>query len=112
LKVAMLVRGRGRMRSSRDGVLLAGRPNVPAHRVKDVDAAHTVVAGDDVGRRIALRVSDVQPLARRVREHVEHVALRAPRVALGAERLVRIPVRLPFRLDDGRIVTVGHDASI
>jgi hypothetical protein len=33
-------------------------------------------------------------------------------VALGAERLVRVPVSLPLRLDGGGIVTIGHDARI
>jgi hypothetical protein len=101
------------VRSGHDRVLLGGQPErVPTHRVKDVDAAHAEVPRNDVGRRVPLGMPHVQALARRIREHIEHVALGSPRVALGAERLVLVPIRLPFRLDGSRVVTIGHDATI
>ena len=68
-------------------VLLGGQTErVPAHRVEHVEAAHALVAREHVGRDVALRVTDVQPLAGRVREHVEHVVLRPRGIDLGAER--------------------------
>src|SRR5207249_4143222 len=53
-----------------------------------------------------LGVADVEPGARRVREHVEHVVLRLRAAVRGAERLVLVPPRLPARLDLGGMV--GH----
>ena len=52
---------------------------VPAHRVEDVLAAHALVAGDDVGVRVAEHVPDVQRPARRGRRGVDRVGLRARR---------------------------------
>ena len=63
-------------------------------------------ARHDVGRGVALGVTDVQTDARRVREHVEDVALGPAGPARGAERLVLVPVALPARLD--LEVVVGH----
>ena len=49
------------MLSGLDRVLLGGQAKcVPAHRMKDVEAAHAFVARDDVGRGVAFGMSDVQ----------------------------------------------------
>ena len=91
-----------RMRAGLDRVLLGGQAErVPAHRVQHVEAAHALVARDDVGRGVALGVADVQPVARRVREHVEHVVLRAAtcRPSRACERSVALPVGLPLGFD-------------
>ena len=83
--------------------VLLGRQaeRVPAHRVQHVEAAHALVARHDVRGRVAFGMADVQPLARRVREHVEHVVLRLRGVeAVGsAKRGLALPVGLPFRFD-------------
>ena len=57
-------------------VLLGGEPEgVVAHGVQHVAPVHPHEAGEDVGADVAERVTDVQALAARVREHVEHVEL-------------------------------------
>ena len=51
----------GRVRARLDRVLLGGQAErVPAHRVQHVEAAHALVAREDVGRGVAFRVADVQ----------------------------------------------------
>ena len=76
-----------------DRVLLGGQAErVPAHRMQHVDAAHALVARDDVGRGVALGVADVEARARRVREHVEDVHLGVrPATAHRAEGLAAPP---------------------
>ena len=55
----------------------AGQPErVVAHRVQHVVAGHALVTREHVGADVAERMPDVQPLATRVREHVQHVELR------------------------------------
>ena len=88
----------------------AGRPNASQPiGCKHVEAAKALVARDDVGRGVTLRMSDVQPRAARVGEHVEHVVFRLLRIEA---RLIRDSARekrccssqmaLPFRLEDDR----------
>ncbi len=90
-------------------VLLRGQAErVEAHGVQHVPAVHPVVPGEHVGADEAQRVADVQPRARRVREHVLHEQLvrghrltggqRADRVRR-VERAVVLPVLLPALLD-------------
>jgi hypothetical protein len=84
------------------GVLLCGQAErVPAHRVQHVEAAHSLVASDDVRRRIAFGMADMEPIAGRVREHVEHVVFRLRRVDLRgrAKRGLTVPIGLPLRFD-------------
>ena len=58
------------------GVLLGRQAErVVAQGVQHVVAGHPLEAAVHVGRDVAQRVPDVQPDARRVREHVEHVGL-------------------------------------
>ena len=50
------------MGSGFNSVLFGGQPErVPAHRMQDVKAAHPLVAGQNIGRRVALRMADMQP---------------------------------------------------
>ena len=59
-------------------VLLGGQAErVVAHGVQHVAVVHAHEARVHVGADVAERVADVEPLAARVREHVEHVELRA-----------------------------------
>ena len=102
--------GQPRVGAGLAGVLLGRQTEgVPAHRVQHVEAVHPLEAGEDVGRRVAFRVADVQAGPTRVRKHVEDVVLRFAghgRVAGidGAEGLVRLPEVLPARLDLGGVV--------
>ena len=106
--VDVLFRRDGGVRPRLDCVLLSRQPEgVPPHRVQDVEALHALVAAEDVRRRVALRVPDVKPRARRVGEHVETVELLALAVRVGLERLVFEPVLLPLLLD-GREIVVTH----
>ena len=70
-----------------DGVLFGGQAEgVPAHGVEDVEAVHALVAADDVGGGVAFRVTDVEPGAGRVGEHVEDVILRLGGIEVGIAR--------------------------
>ena len=65
-----------------DGELLGGQTEgVEPHRVQDVAALHALEARVHVGPGEPERVADVEPGARRVREHVEHEQLLASRTA-------------------------------
>ncbi len=91
------------MRAGSNRVLFGRKPEcVPTHRVQHVETTHPLVASDDVGRRVPFGMSDVQPFARGIREHVEDVVLRPRRIELvvaQAERGIIIPIGLPLRLD-------------
>ena len=103
--------GDRRVRAGLHGELLGRQPEgVEAHRVEHVAAGHPLVAAVDVGAGEAQRVADVEPGARRVREHVEHEQLRAAGgdgLGVGQrsgrvrrlERAVGVPVLLPAQLD-------------
>jgi hypothetical protein len=57
----LLLRGDGGMRARLDRVLLGRQAEgVPAHRVQHVEAAHALVARDDVGGGVALGMAHVQ----------------------------------------------------
>ena len=89
-----------------DRVLLGGEPErVVAHRVEHVVAGHALEARVDVGADVAEGMADVQAGAARVREHVEHVQLRAvgDRVEPVCERAAGVrrpegPLRFPVVL--------------
>ena len=95
--------GHGRMLAGLDRVLLGGQPErIVAHRVQHIEAVHPLVAADDVGGGVALRVADMESRAARVGKHVEHIVFRLGRIkalvagAGGAESFFRIPTGLPF----------------
>ena len=112
--VDVLLRGDARVRAGLDGVLLGGQAEgVPAHRVQDVEAAHALVAGQDVGGGVAFGMADVQAGAAGVGEHVEDVELRLVRTGpvRRAEGLVRLPELLPARLDRRGVVSSAWSAA-
>ena len=95
-------------RAGADGVLLGRQAEgVEAHRVHHRRAPHPLEPRDDVGRGVALRVADVQSVAARVGEHVEHVGLAGRRESRRGEGVVRVPPVLPLRFNARRLVT-GH----
>lgn len=59
---------------------------------------HAFEAAVDIGSNIALRVTNMESFARRVREHIKHKTLGL--IALsGAVELIGDPFLLPFLLD-------------
>jgi hypothetical protein len=100
----------GRLHAVLDGGVLGGQAEgVPAHRVQHVEAAHPLVAGQQVADRVHAHVAHVNS-ARRVREHLEAVELRAAGVLLDAELLAVLPAGLPLGFDLGEGIAVGrHD---
>ena len=107
--VDVLLRGHRRMGSGLDGVLFRGQSErVPPHRMKHVEIAHPLVAAEDVGRGVSLGMADVQPRPGGIGEHIQRVELR-PGVEIDRpERVVLLPVLLPFLLDRGKIVFACH----
>src|SRR5438045_575031 len=77
----------------------------PAHRMRDVAAAHPLVARDDVSRAVTFGMPDVQPRAARIREHVEDVELWLGAIEVFLARIggvkcpAFIPKALPLRLE-------------
>ena len=58
------LRGDGRMHACADRIALGWQAvSVPPHGVQDIEAAHALVARDDVGRRVSLGMADMQPFA-------------------------------------------------
>ena len=99
------------VRARLDGVLLGGQTKrIPTDRVQDVEALHAFVARNDVGRRVALGVPDVQARARRIRKHVEDVVFRFRRPIDSPKTLVFLPILLPFGFDFTWVIC-AHVAS-
>jgi len=98
-------RGLPRRRVRLDRVLFGGQSEgVETHRVQNRFALHPSEPADDVGCRIAFRMPHVQAVAAGVGEHVQHVQLGPGRQVGRLERLVFLPVFLPFRFDQSGIV--------
>ncbi len=71
---------------------------VPAHRVEDLLAAHALVAGDEVGVRVAEDVPGVQRAAHRGRRRVDGEDLGAGLRAVEPVGAVGLPAGAPLRL--------------
>ena len=80
---------------------------VVAHRVQDAAAVAAMEVGDRVADGVVLQVPHVG-LAARVRQHLEHVVLRAVHGVVVADvpRLLALPDLLPLGLDPMRLVPV------
>src|SRR5439155_19093845 len=108
------------MLAALDRVLLRGQTErVPTHRMQNIKSAHPFVSRDDVGGGVTFRVSDVQPGAARIREHVEDVKFRLGRIEIflawisRMKKLPLLPDRLPFWLDlieRIRFAALAHEA--
>src|ERR1043166_6787099 len=78
---------------------------VPTHRMQNVKPAHPLVTRDDIGRRVAFRVSNMQAGSPGIWKHVEDVELWLRRIkfffpGIGCvKNLPLTPDRLPFGLD-------------
>src|SRR5262249_33524579 len=88
---------------SLDRVLLRGETeSVPPHWMHNVPAAHSAISSQDVGRGVALGMTNVEAGPARVREHVQNVKLLLIglfRGIRGAKGLIVSPISLPTRLD-------------
>ena len=95
-----------------DGRVLRGQTEgVPAHRVEDVEAAHPLVAREQIPDGVDAHVAHVDA-AGRVREHLQTVELGTARVLPDVELLALFPDPLPLRLDLAeRIAIDGHHAK-
>ena len=88
------------------GVLRWQAEGIEANGVEDVEAFHSLVAGERVGRRLHIPVADVK-IAGWIRPHGEQVV--AGFGSLGqvcGVEAERLPVRLPARLNLARIVSL------
>ncbi len=94
------------MRTSLNRILFRRKTKrIPAHRVKHIEAAHTLETAEDIRGGVAFRMAHVQPCPARIREHIQTVKLRLSRLKIvDLEGLVLFPIRLPFLLDDSKIV--------
>ena len=81
---------------------------VPTHGMQHVEAAHLVVARDDVADGVVAHVSHVD-VARGVREHLEHVLLRLRGILGHLVQVGIVPLLLPAGFDLVRVVRFhGH----
>ena len=88
------------------GVLRRQAERIPPERVQDVEALHPLGARHHVADDVVADVADVR-VARRIREHLQAVELRARRVDGDLEGAAFAPVRLPLAVEClGTIV--GH----
>src|SRR5207253_580520 len=102
------------------GVLGRQAEGVPSHRLQHVEAAHAVVAGENVADGIVPDVSHVQ-LPRGIRERAQAVELRRGGVFFDAVGARRCPVslgaavdvpRAPVKLGDGSLVKLGENGQL
>ncbi len=68
-------------------------------------ASHPVKPTNNIGIRIALGMTHVQPCTAGIRKHVKDVQFLITGQLGGSEGMVRLPVRLPFGLDLPGIIT-------
>ena len=114
-----------------DGVLFRRQSkSVPTDRVQHIKAAHALVAGQDVGGGVTLRMPDVQPSPGGVRKHVEYVifrnvtgiCVRVPFIKWvvgrdsftgvpGPKRLAVMPMLLPLRLENLERILSAHSCG-
>ena len=92
------------------GVLGRQAEGVVAHRAQHAEAHAPADVREDVAERVVLDVPHVE-LARRVREHLEHVRVLLVEVARvgrvgDVERALALPDVLPLQLDCLRVVSL------
>src|SRR4029077_3701771 len=102
----VLTGGDDRMLAAFDRVLFCRQAKgVPAHRMENIEPAHPFVTRDNVGGRIAFRMSDMQTGAAWIWKHVENKELGLLRIEIFVARIRRVknlalvPDRLPLGLN-------------
>jgi hypothetical protein len=69
--------GNLRMSSCLDRIVLRWESeSIPSHRMKDIISFRVVISGDDIGRSIPLRMSDMEASSGWIWEHIEDIFLR------------------------------------
>ena len=95
-----------------DGRVLSRQAErVPTHGMQHVEAAHLGVAGDDVADRVIAHMPHVD-VARRVREHLEHVLLGLGMIFRDLVQVGIFPSLLPTRFDLVRVVLFHRPSSL
>ena len=92
-----------------DGGVFGGQPEgVPAHGMQHVETAHPLVTRQGITDSVVAHVPDVQR-ARWIRQHLEHVKLRAARVLFRLVQFFARPFLIPLELDLLMVVRLfGH----
>ena len=105
--VHVLIRPGGSLRVVLDGGVLGGQAkSIEADGVKHVVAAHTGLTGHGIADGIVARVAHVQ-IARRIREHLEHILLGLAVVGVDSKEVRVLPGLHPPGLNGLRVV--GRD---
>ena len=105
--VHVLIRPGGSLRVVFDGGVLGGQAKgVKADGVQHVVAAHAGLTGHGIADGIVARVAHVQ-VARRIREHLEHILLRLTGVGVDGKEVGVLPGLHPLGLNGLRVV--GRD---
>src|SRR5208282_220485 len=97
------------MRSFQNRLVFRGQSErIPSHRVQHVESRHPFEAPDYVARNVVVQMTDAQPGAGRVGEHLEDVEFWAAGVLARAVEIGAIPISLPRGLDFLWVVTFVH----
>ena len=92
-----------------DGVVLGRQAeSVPADREEHVIALHAALAGDDIHRRVAARMADVQTRAGGIRELDQRVEFRLFMAGFRLKAMGVLPFLLPLQLNLFGIVGFAH----
>ena len=103
--VHVLIRPGGSLRVVLDGGVLGGQAKgVKADGVQHVKAAHTGLTGHGIADGVVARVAHVQ-VARRIREHLEHVLLGLGGVGVDGKEVLVVPRLHPPGLNGLRVVS-------
>ena len=92
-----------------DGGVFGGQPErVPAHWMQHIETAHPLVTRQCITDCVVAHMPDMQR-ARWIRQHLEHVKLRAARVLFGFVQFFAHPFLIPLQLDLFMVVRLfGH----
>ena len=101
-----------RMAVMLDGRVLSRQAErVPTHGMQHVEATHLGIAGDDVADRVVAHMAHMD-VARRVREHLEHVLLGLGVIFGDLVQVGIFPSLLPTRFDLVRVVLFHRPSSL
>ena len=84
---------------------------VPAHRVEHFHALHPPVAREHVAHGVIAHMAHVDA-PRRIGKHLEHVGLGLVAAAVGNERTLLFPARLPAPVGRARVEAPAHGMSV
>ena len=103
--VHVLIRPGGSLRVVLDGGVLGGQTKgVKADGMQHVKAAHAGLTGHGIADGVVARVAHVQ-VARRIREHLEHVLLGLGGVGVDGKEVLVLPGLHPLGLNGLRVVS-------